>query len=802
MPPRSRNFDGCWTCRLRKIKCDTTRPTCLRCQKANLQCKGYDIVLAWADVMTVDKSGGVHFIPTDKPSELVRKNGSLRRNVVLVNFPKGMLYETCEALNRVVSRFDVIDCLALTNPMVIGPFRAFTFPSAQKPHRKHTKKAINEDPATSDKWAPPVNDDSSRSSPKHEFPSQTVETSIFSETDNTYVHYELLDCSKLTILAIKGCKYHFTEQGMFHILYPKFFPNVEPDDWKPSIKVLSSLFSQDEKNNTLLSRELSSTLSYFIECSRQFLRVSYPLCPWTTLLLPFLKQIFYEIIVEEFPESMSWKNHIIKQDADDIPRDLLIRNIKLAILCMCLSISWHIKSLAGKKKKNAVDSFYVNDELKASIELRKFGVNILNFHLDEYSTYCTYQTKDNYDNYLLLAMILQIQIDNLFGVFENFELIYAIGGFMLKRTKDLERHFSPLERHLRHKFNILNIFYESTQAINLFNYSIPEKERKRKYLDLNDNYDLTEDVLDESQEESQNSLYSDSDEEEKGDNVKVKSTTDSKERPSFTVSFSSSGTKDKTDVKNTLVDENNVYKIPQQMHLGNTTTTHPVVPTMEDGTIFVNFGIPKSLVQLIHEVVQLTNHKNVFTTTRAIPRNFPRICAEVEDKILNWNVESYWKLYDNEYNPISNIATKAFTSVFHEGLYHNVACIHQALIVYFKRLISEAPLSAVQDFIANSFSHMEKLIRLNESLAKSSESLTFSPSFWPILVCGCDIDFTTHEHLRQKCQDLWSSDRFKSYNYWRSKQILFEVWQRRQEDGENYSFMDLVREWDIVLSLG
>ena len=45
--PRLTTFYSCWTCRKRKVKCDTRRPSCGRCTKANLDCGGYDVELYW-----------------------------------------------------------------------------------------------------------------------------------------------------------------------------------------------------------------------------------------------------------------------------------------------------------------------------------------------------------------------------------------------------------------------------------------------------------------------------------------------------------------------------------------------------------------------------------------------------------------------------------------------------------------------------------------------------------------------------------------------------------------------------------
>ncbi|KAH8822037.1 fungal-specific transcription factor domain-containing protein, partial [Xylogone sp. PMI_703] len=45
----SRSLSGCWTCRLRKKKCDEERPFCSTCSSLGLYCDGYEEVPSWKD---------------------------------------------------------------------------------------------------------------------------------------------------------------------------------------------------------------------------------------------------------------------------------------------------------------------------------------------------------------------------------------------------------------------------------------------------------------------------------------------------------------------------------------------------------------------------------------------------------------------------------------------------------------------------------------------------------------------------------------------------------------------------------
>jgi hypothetical protein len=47
---KRKTFTGCWSCRASKVKCDLTRPECLRCTRTpGKKCKGYDVSLTWVN---------------------------------------------------------------------------------------------------------------------------------------------------------------------------------------------------------------------------------------------------------------------------------------------------------------------------------------------------------------------------------------------------------------------------------------------------------------------------------------------------------------------------------------------------------------------------------------------------------------------------------------------------------------------------------------------------------------------------------------------------------------------------------
>ncbi|KAI8721647.1 hypothetical protein NCS52_00306800 [Fusarium sp. LHS14.1] len=58
----SRTKTGCWTCRLRRKKCDENKPACVNCTSRNLECYGYDQKPAWM----VEKESWEHVLKSDE----------------------------------------------------------------------------------------------------------------------------------------------------------------------------------------------------------------------------------------------------------------------------------------------------------------------------------------------------------------------------------------------------------------------------------------------------------------------------------------------------------------------------------------------------------------------------------------------------------------------------------------------------------------------------------------------------------------------------------------------------------------
>lgn len=52
----ARSLNGCWTCRVRRKKCDESLPSCLSCSGLSLTCDGYGTRLVWLDGGSLEKA--------------------------------------------------------------------------------------------------------------------------------------------------------------------------------------------------------------------------------------------------------------------------------------------------------------------------------------------------------------------------------------------------------------------------------------------------------------------------------------------------------------------------------------------------------------------------------------------------------------------------------------------------------------------------------------------------------------------------------------------------------------------------
>ena len=727
---KRRSFDGCWTCRSRKVRCDLQRPTCARCAKAGLKCGGFAIRLVWSTPLTVGHNHSL-VAAADAAVDTADERDVHRRKITPVRFPRHLSFTTFKQVDLAVNAVEAWVSRGFSAGPPPGPFAAFVVhPQPPMQPTRHTAQPAAVQPVLLVQPAPTALSLTAW---------RAMATGVFSSSNNSWVHPELLESAKLTILAIKGTAYNFGEQNMLHILYPKFFPNTDSDDSLANPRVLQRLIKV--QNGTLVVFPLFNRLLHcFQKNVRRFMRIYYAHNYWEKVITPFVYKVFGEFLCLDSTELMG-------------PGESKVSQVKAGI-------AYAVLALAAFQQRREDDTF-----LNLSIELRKMAITILNRHLDEYGDELPEEGEPaaplaggdrEYEELLLLGIVLQFQIDNYYSVFENFDYLYGIGEYIIKECfSDAQSRGNNLvlTQYLIALVEYHHVFYISTQSINSFNYSASEAELQQLYQSSDDS----------DEEEHEPQLFK-----------PTIANLVSSDTLSFCVKLAADGSiglSNSSSKRRRPVAPSSAPLTPQPSELQ--------FNQFSMQSLHLLFGIPGSLLFLFRFIVELTNHKKLFHQRKHFPRSYYKVCAETERELMSWNVAHSWILVDNH---------NQFLLDFHRALYHNVQAFHHALVVYFHQLIKQLHRTNYQSHIVRALEHLVRLVELPRA----------QPSFWPILVCAGDA--LEHE-VRTQFELLWLHDAFaQKANNWRAKQVIYEVWKRR-DVGEDANWMDIVREWEIVMSL-
>lgn len=704
-----------------------------------------------------------------------------RRNVDLMEFPREMLYETYAELNSILEKVD--DSAIISGKANLGPFRCFRLVEGTLDPNVDRKQEIRVPivPLRSPPTSPPIQP--TPPTKRRKVGTSISKTSIFSKTNNSHVHYDLLNFAKLTILAIKGPDYKFNDQNMLHILYPKFFPNIDSDDaWFANATLVNSKLYTRRDNELTLYPLFRNLLDHFTLDLFSVNRIGMKNNYFDILVIPYVKQIVGQFICWDFA---FWDVNDL-QELEELDDKRLLQGIKLCIIYLCLGLSaFKVSKRTSLHEENEDDEYKIDEYLKIGIELRKLGIKLLNYHLDESDVIAERQKGDkaveDYDTMLLLALILQIELDSMFSVFENLDLIYAIGDFVIKNKLETRTRNGTMNKFLINAFKIKYFLYESTQAINLFNYQMEEEDEKR-YRDLKEDYNLIDDLDSDDDEEKDTAL--DSRFKPSIENLLAASEPTKMEYvpTAFTINFNNNR---QYSAAYELTGDS-IESSPSQIKFAPSLNIR-FTTTLDTELIYLMYGIPKDLLHIFHESIHLANHKNIFTVKKVFPRNFPRICAEVEDKLLRWNLSQLsWNLDPK--------------NVFHNFLINHVYSFHQAVIICHNKLVKKNfDIHQHQDSVKKCLDYLCQAVDGATQL-----HLNYKPMFWNLLISGSvAAETSTQERIKQMWQTCPGFE--LQSNHWRAKQILYEIWKRRangEEEEANLGFMNLIREWDIALSLG
>lgn len=196
------------------------------------------------------------------------------------------------------------------------------------------------------------------------------------------------------------------------------------------------------------------------------------------------------------------------------------------------------------------------------------------------------------------------------------------------------------------------------------------------------------------------------------------------------------------------------------------------------------YGLPNSLILLFSEVVHLVRFKVHHDTGElSLPNFFHSLSKEFDNKLASWNLE--WKLKENG----------TFISSRHEGIYHHVMSFYHGLIIYFNRLIRHVNPMFLQEHVEKVLIHLNKI----QEIVDLNKDALIIPLFWQGFIAGSE------------AMTVFLQTGFKSWGhnisktgigtYWVARQIMLEVWRRRNHNEKKGTWMDVIREWEMNVML-
>lgn len=212
------------------------------------------------------------------------------------------------------------------------------------------------------------------------------------------------------------------------------------------------------------------------------------------------------------------------------------------------------------------------------------------------------------------------------------------------------------------------------------------------------------------------------------------------------------------------------------------------------------YGLPNSLILLFGEIVPLTRFKKYHEDhSLPLPAFFDKLAEQLEFKLLTWKLE--WTLIaEDDFTLVAegeiDDSKKKFISPRHEGIYHHVMSFYHALVIYFYRFIENVNPMYLLQRIEQVLYHLNKI---QEILENNKETSYIIPLFWQGFIAGSEA-MTLY---LQNGFNKWGQDIAQTGigTYWNARQIMLEIWRRKNHNVKNNSWPDVLHDWKTNVML-
>lgn len=820
---KTKTFTGCATCRSRKIKCDLGKPFCKRCEKSGLICAGYQINLCWSRPIQFDKFG--YQLPAnsalrEEDHYVENEKNFQRRNIDFVKYDRE--YETYEEMDRDLGLLHSPDYSLIEHSQtwLQGPFGVFeglrNIPShLMRKRRKLTKtKYRNADsPLTngSEKTNTPpsnirqqsnVNNSLRQVQQAQEPPTPYIERSnnLFEEQNKIHLNNEWLSNElrydamlSATAASFNDNLHNFDflspfaaaspvqipnqptplnipdiypfDKEVFNVLRShtalptENFPNVPPETTtKVNNEETDLVISTSESNMPDSIMKIISTpnipqLPPTIKVPGTGLQVG-PLARY--LLNHYINHVVDLMTVVAFPKN-PWKTIYFPRALKalgDITGLGKSSNSRCSLLNALLAVSCF--NLQSKLEKGSPEmKFFLNLGIEFRLQASSFLKKMLESNVPNLTT-------DKYKD-VLCAILSMNTIDIVWGTMADCQYHLSIcEGIIARRMKE-RPSLSHKAKLLHRVFSFLKLIQDSTNHENLNN--MDEKLKSKVYKIFIKDCDK-----------------------------KLASESDFSMNGGEYFQESINNTNGKVEIEKTtspvpsLVSNSYSPAFIDEMCISNSTSKVSKELLLTDAL----YGLPNSLILLFSDTVNLLKTKFYITDLDEEDvekkgktlRKFNEFCLGFENKLLKW--ENEWKLKNEE--------TGKFLSYSHEGIYYHCMSFFNSLVIYYFTMIRDLNHILLQEYSKNCIKYLEQL----QNLIKDKK-VKMLPLMWQGIIGGCSaVDKSLQDRYRDWAASLSETG---MGSYWGARQIMFEVWRRRENKQNNDDWFSVHKDWEMNIML-
>lgn len=820
---RQKTFTGCWTCRSRKVKCDLRKPHCLRCEKAGFHCTGYDIKLRWSPPVLFDKYGTQLSSPHTLGNLIKDEQYFQRRNVEFVRYKKE--YETYDEMDRHLLILHNDQTLSSGQVKLLGPYGVFRGIENLKkrkhfvPRLKSSKKSKPSSPSVASSSPPPPPPPSNLAIQQH--PDMNFYNSAPNLAQgNEWLSKDLIDDALLTVSALNGDT-HFldffnvndpikplplqtdspellkqqNQDEMFNLLFhrnsqfDKQFPslNTTPQQQQqPRFKLNSNNELQPIEDIEAPQEDFSNTISIHAPDLSSKMPSDIMEVVTTTNPLPKTLQIddipIQSTSLYVHPMTRYLLNYYIEQVADMMTVIPLPKNpwkfIYFPRLIMAVGELGSVGKTSNAKNclLNAlllVSAFNLQSKFERNSQEMKYYLN-LGIQLRQQATIflknCLLDDvlQQKYKD-VLVAVLSMVTVDMVWGTMSDCKLHLDICEKFISKKMEIKKKLSSKLLILHRIFSNLKLIQDSTSLNNI--------KKEEIYLN-NENYKdfLIDEKTQEEYKSPQNTVTNKGVFHEKLNDqgkIKIEFIVNSEDEEEEEVPKKKSSIPLFIDITRTS------FKVSKNKLNDDLISSDAI------------YGLPNSLILLFSEIVHLVRFKKYHDDNNLkIPRFFHNLTKEIDLKLQNWTLE--WKLYETTEDDEKRFLTKR-----HEGIYHHVLSFYHGLVIYFQRQINLVNPLYLQDHVEKVLIHLNLIQQITES--KTTKEFLIIPLFWQGFIAGSE----AMTYFLQNGFKDWGTKISQSGigSYWVARQIMLEVWRRKNTNEKRNSWCDVIKDWEMNVML-